>query len=74
MRKTRSTTGGVMIKKPHVGGQYICAIEMTGDEGFSCVIDLTPRAARELGLALLNRSGAVNSIDATREVVLGARH
>jgi hypothetical protein len=54
----KTTMGEVRIKDADTGGDYIAAIEMTDYEGSTFSIDITPGAARDLGLDLLDRAGA----------------
>jgi hypothetical protein len=74
MRMHLTTMGKVKIKDASTDGDYICAIEMIDEEGSSFSIDMTPASARDIGIQLLERAGAVTRIDTTREVLLGARH
>ena len=74
MRKTRTTIGEVRIKDADVGGDYIAAIEMTDDEGSTFSIDLTPGAARELGINLLSRAGAVSQPYRTHNELMEVEH
>ncbi len=74
MRKFKNTNGDVTITDANSGGIYACAIEMADDDGNTFAIDLTPDAARLMGLQLLERAGSVSWAETAHELLQGARH
>ena len=67
------TNGSITVGGPQFGKGYVCSVRMNTEDGFFSVLDLTSDRARDIGIQLLQRAGALSGMDMVCELLQGVR-